>query len=81
MNTHPDALVGAVGEKIAAHLDEIRSYFKPNTAITVVIRPASAVDHSRDMIMTSDSIPKVIEALHYQQSTTDMTHATVRADE
>ena len=81
MHTHPDARVGNVGERIAAHLDAIRCYFKPDTVITLVVRSSSVDDHSRDFILTSDKIPKVIAALQHHQSAKDTQHAHVMADD
>lgn len=80
MHTHPNALVGNTGEKIAGHLDEIATYFKPETVITIVIRSTAVSDHSRDMILTSDKLPAVIEAIQHNMTASTTQRAEVQAD-
>lgn len=80
MHTHPNERVGSVGERVAEHLDEIAAYFKPGAVITVVVRFEGIDDHTRDLIMTSDKIPKVIKALQHHMTATDSVRAEVQAD-
>lgn len=82
MHTHPNAKVGNVAERIAEHLDAIRGYFKPGTVLTLVVRGGGgdAVDHRRDMILTSDRIPRVVEALLHHQMAADTVRGSVEAE-
>lgn len=83
LHTHPNSRVGNIGERIAGHLDAIRTLFKPGAVITLIVRPGDAGDgdHSRDMILTSDKLPKVIEAIQYNMTASTTQHAEVQADD
>lgn len=80
MHTHPNARVGNVGERIAGHLDAIRTLFKPGAVVTLIVRAGGEEGHGKDMIITSDKFPKVIAALKHHQTAADSTHAEVQAD-
>ena len=53
----------ATGERVGRLLNEIALNFKAGAKLTLLVRPAAADDHSRDFVLTNDTLPAAIEAL------------------
>lgn len=55
------ALLQAVSQAVAGHMDKIVACFKPGVKITVLVRTPDFPD--RDFCMTDDTYPEIIEML------------------
>lgn len=42
-------------EEVAAHLDQIKSYFKPGVKVTILVRTEADPEGKRDFMMGDDS--------------------------
>lgn len=61
-------LVEATGEYVMDCMDGILARFKPGAKITVVVRQPDFLDGSRDMVVTTDEIESVINALRIRDA-------------
>lgn len=76
MHTHPDALVGRTGERIAEKLDEVTALFKPGAVVTLVVQ---MMDSDATLVVTSGTIPGAISALQHQLVSGTVQYADVVA--
>lgn len=68
MSVHPNKSVQEVGEIVAEHMDAIKSLFKPDMKITVLLRSSEVPNGSRDFVMMDDTIDDAIAALARRKS-------------
>jgi hypothetical protein len=58
-----------VRDSIAEHAEEIAQMFKPRVLVTILVRSPAFPDGSRDLVVTADTLPKVLRALEIRART------------
>ena len=79
MIQHDNPMVESVGREIANRLADMEPFFKAGVKLTLIARRPERPDGGGDMVITTDSLSSVIEALRLRAGLADAPAASAGA--